>query len=295
MTEYGPHAVGTEKRERQKQARQEKIEQLRHVEQRRSVRRRGGLIAAAIVAFVAFAIAFSVITKDDGGDAVAAGDASTTTAVGNGSTEPSTTDTGDSSTTATTEAATPIPCPPVDGSAERTTEFPAPPPECIDPSTDYHATVVTDAGTIEVDLLEDKAPMTVNNFVYLARYHFFDGLTFHRVIPDFVLQGGDPLGNGTGGPGYSFPDELPDPGDYQAGSLAMANSGPDSNGSQFFIVTSEAGAKSLVDAVGGDAAYSLFGQVTDGMDVVKAIESDGSPSGQPSTVHTIESVTITES
>jgi cyclophilin family peptidyl-prolyl cis-trans isomerase len=166
---------------------------------------------------------------------------------------------------------------------------------CIDPSKDYSATIVTDAGTIELDLLEGEAPITVNNFVYLARYQYFDGLTFHRVIPDFVLQGGDPLGNGTGGPGYTFEDELPDPEDYQAGSLAMANSGPDTNGSQFFIVTSESGAEALVNAVGGEAAYSLFGQVTSGMDVVEAIEADGSPSGEPGTVHTIESVTISES
>jgi cyclophilin family peptidyl-prolyl cis-trans isomerase len=152
----------------------------------------------------------------------------------------------------------------------------------------------TDAGTIEIDLFEQEAPVTVNNFVYLARYGYYGGLDFHRVIPDFVLQGGDPNGDGTGGPGYQFEDELPEPEDYQAGSLAMANSGPDTNGSQFFIVTSEQGAESLVQAVGGTANYSLFGQVTDGMDVVGAIEADGSPAGTPETRHTIESVTISE-
>src|SRR5207248_1229238 len=108
-----------------------------------------------------------------------------------------------------------------------------------------------------------KAPFTVNNFVVLARYHFFDGVPFHRVIPDFVLQGGDAeKGDGTGGPGYTFKDELPKAGDYKAGSLAMANSGPNTNGSQFFVVTSAKGAKTLVDAVGGKANYTLFGQVT---------------------------------
>ena len=283
VNEYGPPAVGTEKRERQKQARQEKIQALRQVEQRESVRRRGLMIGVLIAAFVAFAIVFSVLTADDESD-TATSDTTTT--------EPA----DDESSTSTSEpAGDPLPCPEPDGSSERTTEFPAPPEMCIDPAKDYTATMVTDAGTIELDLLEDEAPATVNNFVYLARYGYYDGLDFHRVIPDFVLQGGDPNGDGSGGPGYQFEDELPDPEDYQAGSLAMANSGPNTNGSQFFIVTSEQGATTLVEAVGGEAAYTLFGQVTAGMDVVAAIEADGSPGGAPTTVHKIESVTITES
>ncbi|HEU5085497.1 MAG TPA: peptidylprolyl isomerase [Acidimicrobiales bacterium] len=272
--------MGTSKRERQKQARQEKIEELRRAEQRDATRRRAIMIGIAVVAFLAFAIGFSVLTSDDDGEDVAATD------------DTATDDTATDDTEGEEPAGDPLPCP--EGEVERTTEFPAPPPTCIDPSKDYKATVVTDAGTIEIDLFEDEAPVTVNNFVYLARYQYFDGLTFHRVIPDFVLQGGDPNGDGTGGPGYQFEDELPEPEDYQAGSLAMANSGPNTNGSQFFIVTSEQGAESLVQAVGGTANYSLFGQVTEGMDVVAAIEGDGSPGGQPSTVHTIESVTITE-
>ncbi len=179
-------------------------------------------------------------------------------------------------------------CPPADGSAERVTQFEDAPPMCIDESKDYTATLTTDAGDIEVDLLEGKAPRTVNNFVVLARYHFYDGLTFHRVIQDFMAQGGDPSGDGSGGPGYQFDDELPEAGDYEVGSVAMANSGPDTNGSQFFIVTGEAG-------VGLPPQYSLFGTVIDGMDVVEAIEADGSTGeGPPETVHTIESVTITE-
>jgi len=282
--------VGTSKRERQKQARQEKIEELRRSEQRQATRRRGLLIGAAVAAFVLFAIAFSVLTSDDDEDVQtdAAGeqsdDASTTT-------EPA--DEGDAAEEPDPDAE-PLPCPPTDGTAERTTEFPAAPPECLTEGVDYVATMETDAGTIEIDLLEDEAPKTVNNFVYLARYGFYDGLTFHRVIPDFVIQGGDPNGDGTGGPGYEFEDELPEPEDYAAGSLAMANSGPDTNGSQFFVVTSEAGAESLVQAVGGTANYTLFGTVTEGMDVVAAIEAGGSPAGTPQTVHTIEKVTITE-
>ena len=282
--EYGPPAVGTEKRERQKQARQEKIQALRQVEQRESVRRRGLMIGVLIAAFVAFAIVFSILTAEDDDADTATTDTTTT--------EPA----EDETSTSTSEpAGDPLPCPAPDGSSEQTTEFPAPPEMCIDPEKDYTATMVTDAGTIELDLLEDEAPVTVNNFVYLARYRYYDGLDFHRVIPDFVLQGGDPNGDGSGGPGYQFEDELPDPDDYQAGSLAMANSGPNTNGSQFFIVTSEQGATTLVEAVGGEAAYTLFGQVTSGMDVVAAIEADGSPGGAPATVHKIESVTITES
>jgi cyclophilin family peptidyl-prolyl cis-trans isomerase len=297
--------VGTSKRERQKQARHEKIEELRRMEQRQATRRRGLLIGLAVAAFLAFAIGYSVLTAgdDDGEGEVATGDVTETedsgddTPTEDAAEETSTEDVGEETSTEESdpsESAEPLPCPEPGVEVEKTTEFPAAPPMCIDQAVDYSATVVTDVGTIEVDLFEDEAPITVNNFVYLARYQYYDGLDFHRVIPDFVLQGGDPNGDGTGGPGYEFEDELPEPDDYQAGSLAMANSGPDTNGSQFFIVTSEQGAESLVQAVGGTANYSLFGQVTDGMDVVADIEADGSTQGTPSTVHVIESVTINE-
>jgi cyclophilin family peptidyl-prolyl cis-trans isomerase len=287
-------------------ARHDKIEELRRQEQRQATRKRGVLIGLGIAAFLAFAIGYSVLTSDDDGDGeVATADETeaegaedeTVTEDETATEDDGTTDTTDETATDDTEPAEdaePLPCPEAAAEAERTTEFPAAPPMCIDPDVDYSATVVTDAGTIEIDLFEDEAPVTVNNFVYLARYQYYDGLDFHRVIPDFVLQGGDPNGDGTGGPGYQFEDELPEPEDYQAGSLAMANSGPNTNGSQFFIVTSEQGAESLVQAVGGTANYSLFGQVTEGMDVVEAIEADGSPQGTPSTVHVIESVTINE-
>ncbi|MFP5322968.1 MAG: peptidylprolyl isomerase [Acidimicrobiia bacterium] len=299
--------MGTSKRERQKTARQEKIEELRRQEQRQATRRRGLLIGAAIVAFLAFAIGFSVLTAGDDDEDVTTteeADGATDTTEGEDGADADDATEGDDPTddgTDTTEAggedeaaAEPLPCPPEDGTAERTTEFPAAPPSCLEDGVDYVATMETDVGTIEIDLLEDEAPATVNNFVYLARYGYYDGLDFHRVIPDFVIQGGDPQGDGTGGPGYQFEDELPEPEDYQAGSLAMANSGPDTNGSQFFIVTSEQGAESLVQAVGGTANYSLFGTVTEGMDVVAEIEADGSPTGQPQTTHVIESVTISE-
>lgn len=188
------------------------------------------------------------------------------------------------------------PCPETDGSSKKVTKFDGVPPTCIDPTKSYTAVMDTDAGPITIKLAPDKAPQTVNNFVYLSRYHFYDGLTFHRVIKDFVLQGGDPEGTGRGGPGYTFNDELPEPSDYQAGSLAMANAGPNTNGSQFFIVVSKNGANSLVNGAQGAAAYSLFGQVTEGMNTVKKIEADGgnTSDGKPAKVHKIKTVTIKE-
>jgi cyclophilin family peptidyl-prolyl cis-trans isomerase len=164
----------------------------------------------------------------------------------------------------------------------------------IDPSKTYTATITTDVGPITVKLDPQTAPKTVNNFVFLANQHFYDCTVFHRVVQQFVDQGGDPTGTGTGGPGYKFADELPKTASpqYPLGSLAMANSGPNTNGSQFFIVAGPQG-ESL------PASYSLFGQVTGGMSVVDAINAGGSPSsnsqGTPTTLHRIQSVTITES
>jgi cyclophilin family peptidyl-prolyl cis-trans isomerase len=132
------------------------------------------------------------------------------------------------------------------------------------------------------------APKTVNSFVFLARYHYYDGIIFHRVIPGFVLQGGDPTGTGTGGPGYKFADELPKPGRYELGSLAMANAGPNTNGSQFFVISGPSGIRL-------PPQYSLFGKVVSGLDVVATIDALGSQSGTPKEKVTIESVTITES
>ncbi len=157
----------------------------------------------------------------------------------------------------------------------------------IDTAKRYTATMVTSHGTMVIALDPLAAPKTVNSFVFLARYHYYDGVIFHRVIPGFVLQGGDPTGTGTGGPGYKFEDELPAPGRYQIGSLAMANAGPNTNGSQFFIVSGP-------DGTALPPSYSLFGKVVSGLDVVKAIEAVGSRSGAPSENVVIESVTITE-
>ena len=132
------------------------------------------------------------------------------------------------------------------------------------------ATLHTNHGAIEVELHDGDAPKTVENFTNLARDGFYDGVIFHRVIPDFMIQGGDPTGTGTGGPGYQFDDEQNEHG-VERGALAMANAGPNTNGSQFFIVTTES-------ASWLNGKHTVFGRVTDGMDVVDAIsevERDG--------------------
>src|SRR5436189_4085906 len=127
------------------------------------------------------------------------------------------------------------------------------------------ATLHTNHGTIALELYDEDAPKTVDNFLKLARNGFYNGVIFHRVIPDFMIQGGDPTGTGSGGPGYQFEDEFND-NKVVRGALAMANSGPNTNGSQFFIVTTEA-------ATWLDGKHTVFGRVTDGMDVVDAISA----------------------
>jgi cyclophilin family peptidyl-prolyl cis-trans isomerase len=179
-------------------------------------------------------------------------------------------------------------CPAADGSSPKRQRFDSPPPMCLDPARRYTAQMVTSKGSMTIALDPIAAPKTVNNFVVLARYHYFDGIVFHRVIPGFMLQGGDPQGTGTGGPGYRFADELPKAGRYELGSLAMANSGPDTNGSQFFVISGPQGMRL-------PPSYSLFGKVVSGLDAVAAIDAIGSSSGKPKERVVIESVTITES
>jgi cyclophilin family peptidyl-prolyl cis-trans isomerase len=175
-----------------------------------------------------------------------------------------------------------------DGTSEQRQHFDAAPPMMIDSAKTYTATMVTSKGTLEIVLDALGAPVTVNSFVYLARWHYYDGIIFHRIIPGFVLQGGDPTGSGAGGPGYRFDDELPKAGRYETGSLAMANAGPNTNGSQFFVISGP-------DGVRLPPLYALFGKVVKGLDVVATINDIGTPSGKPREQVVIESVTITES
>jgi peptidyl-prolyl cis-trans isomerase B (cyclophilin B) len=132
----------------------------------------------------------------------------------------------------------------------------------IETNRSYHAIIKTNKGDIHLQLNPQEAPITVNNFIVLARDGFYDGVTFHRVVPRFVIQGGDPTGTGSGGPGYKFKDE-PVKRPYKAGTVAMANAGPNTNGSQFFIC--------LEDQASLPPNYTIFGDTISGMDVVRNI------------------------
>ena len=208
---------------------------------------------------------------------------------------------GDATTTVPSDTAAPADfvygtteCPPVEGAATQTQDFSDSFALCIDPTKIYTAVVKTNMGTYSAVLDAAKAPGTVNNFVSLARNKYFDGTTCHRAIPGFMIQCGDPTATGSGGPGYKFADELPASGEYKIGSLAMANSGANTNGSQFFVISGDQG-------VSLPPNYTLFGQVTDGLDTtVVALDAAGNddPSSNgvpPLTEITIESITITES
>lgn len=179
-------------------------------------------------------------------------------------------------------------CPPADKPAQRPTAFPGAPKQCIPGGVDHAAEVVTSEGTFVIDLFEDGAPGTVNNFIVLARYGWFDGDDFHRVVPGFVIQAGDPVGDppGTGGPGYTIPDELTATDGYPEGAVAMAKTAePDSAGSQWFV---------CIDCSSLPPEYSVFGQVVEGMDVVQRINELGQPDQTPSRPVTITRVEIIE-
>jgi cyclophilin family peptidyl-prolyl cis-trans isomerase len=137
------------------------------------------------------------------------------------------------------------------------------PSQVINPAKNYVAVFNTNQGSFKIKLYANSVPLTVNNFVYLAKAKFYDGLVFHRIIKDFMIQGGDPIGNGTGGPGYRFQDEKSDH-KLVKGSLAMANSGPNTNGSQFFVVTAK-------ETPWLDGKHTNFGEVIEGMDIVDKI------------------------
>ncbi len=164
------------------------------------------------------------------------------------------------------------------------TQFDSPPDLTIDLDGAYTATLHTTLGDIAVEFLPADAPLAVNNFLFLAGRGFYDGVIFHRVISSFMLQCGDPTGTGRGGPGYKFRDELDGPGKYERGTLAMANSGPNTNGSQFFIMHSDYGLPH---------SYTIFGKVTDGMGVVDAIAALDTDSGdRPHDEPSIKSITL---
>jgi cyclophilin family peptidyl-prolyl cis-trans isomerase len=258
--------VGTEKRERQKAGRQ-----TRRVEAEsaaRKARTRGAFLKWGIFALVVLAIVVSIPLFFSGDD------------------DP-TTSTDATTTLAPTTTLPPTPCPPATGVTEPVREFTAPFEMCIDPTKTYTAVLETNKGELRVTLDAEAAPLAVNNFVNLARSKYFDGTDCHRIIPDFVAQCGDPTGTGSGGPGFRFADELPEDGAYQVGSLAMANSGPNTNGSQFFVVTGEAGVNGL------QPLYTLFGQVEPGQeDVLAALNAAANPDRAANGVPPLEDVTL---
>ena len=277
--------MGTAKRERKKANRAAKIEREIRQERVESVKRRtlrwGGVVVGGIAVVVIIAAIGGAFSGDD--------TASTTTV------EP--TDTDDTETDAGTDTdaewpGDPADCPPADGSATPQRSFDTYPPKCITDGAEYTAEIVTNKGSLTVRLDAEKAPKAVNSFVTLARYSYFDATECHRIIPGFVVQCGDPTATGTGGPGYSFEDELPAAGEYRIGSLAMANSGPDTNGSQFFIISGDRGAALPPN-------YTLFGEVIEGADdTLVALDAAGNPDSNgvpPLEEVIIESVRITES
>ena len=292
---YRAQLVGTEKRTRQKELRTTRLEEAKLEAEKNARRRRltrtGGLIAAVVV------VVLGIAWLSSSGDETVSSKSTTTTVAGATTTSAA----AGASTTSQAPAATlkgpgagatlsgDTPCPKADGSSKRTTKFAKAPPTCIDAAKTYIANFETSKGKFAVTLDAKKAPKTVNNFVVLARYHFYDGIPFHRIVPDFVIQGGDPSDSptGNGDPGYSFADELPAKGDYKVGSIAMANSGPDTNGSQFFIITGSQG-------VALPPSYSLFGQVSSGQDVVDAIGKAPVNGQTPTEQIDMTKVTITE-
>jgi cyclophilin family peptidyl-prolyl cis-trans isomerase len=167
-----------------------------------------------------------------------------------------------------------------------TNQYDSAPDLTIDASKSYTATLDTNHGEIVVEFDPGRSPLTVNNFVFLANEGFYDGVVFHRVIENFMIQGGDPTGTGRGGPGYKFRDELEGSGEYKRGTVAMANAGPNTNGSQFFICHSD---------VGLPHSYTIFGQVSSGMEAIDSIAtSDTDHTDRPQADVVINKVTITE-
>ncbi len=272
----------TDKRQRQKAGRPARLAAAQKDRKRKQLIRR--IITIVIIAGVVVGISYLIFKpgKKSSATSTTKAPASTTTtkpAPPGGS--------GDKSPSAITTSAD---CPASFSATLNKPSYSSAPPMTIDKSKTYTATVTTDIGPFTIRLDPKEAPLAVNSFVFLAKQHFFDCIVFHRVIPSFVDQTGDPTGTGTGGPGYQFADELPKTASpqYPLGSVAMANSGANTNGSQFFIVAGSQG-ETLAPS------YSLFGQVTSGMSVVDKINAGGASSGTPTTPHRMVSVTVTES
>ncbi len=250
-----------------------KMARLERQAKRRKLYKRGGagLVAVAVIAGIIFAVSAT------GGKSTGTPKGTTTTLA------------APAAQAAAIKADVAAKCPSNPKAPVTKRTWSAPPPMTINPEDTYSATIKTDAGSFTIALDAKNAPHTVNNFLYLASADFYNCVSFHRVIPGFMDQTGDPTGTGTGGPGYKFADENI-PKSYATGDVAMANSGPNTNGSQFFIVVP--GGAATLDADLARGGYSLFGQVTSGMSVVEQINNDGTSAGTPKVYHRILSVTI---
>jgi cyclophilin family peptidyl-prolyl cis-trans isomerase len=290
--------VGTDKRARQKEQHRSRLEDARREAAKSARRRRITIIATIVVVVVGGLALLAAFNGNDNSSTVSTKSSTTTT--------PSTS----LGVTTTAPTAQPValvgpgpgasitgqtPCPKADGSSPRTTSFAKPPPMCIDPKKTYTATFDTTKGPITVELNTQGAPTTVNNFVVLSRYHFYDGQPIFRLVKDFAAQFGDPAKSPSNQAqfGYTIPDELPKEGAYKVGSLAMANTGtPDSGGAQAFFVLGSQGAALKPQ-------YALVGQTTAGLDTLSAINAvpsvnTGQNDGAPTEQVTIKSVTIAE-
>jgi cyclophilin family peptidyl-prolyl cis-trans isomerase len=288
----------TEKRARKRAAREAKQAAMQRAQRRRSTVRRTitVIIAVAVAAGIYLLVSSGSSPKKSAGSSTTI--SSTTSSTSTTSTSTTTTTLAPAQATAD-QVAVAAGCPSSPATALPRPKYAAP-PMTIDTTKTYTATVKTDVGTFVITLDAKASPVAVNSFVFLAQKGFFNCVIFHRVIPNFVVQGGDPTGLGTGGSGYSFTESGPKAAanpaqQYPLGSVAMANSNqpattrPTTNGSQFFIVTGSSGESLMPD-------YVLFGQVTSGMNVVDQISNDGSSSGVPPTItHRMLTVTIAES
>lgn len=287
----------SDKRQRQDEGRLVRLEEQRVTTQKDQRKRQFRALGFILGGIIAVAGAIAIFSGDEANDDVSTDTTETTGAtVTDGSTTTGPEEPGVEVVLPGAGAAITgeTPCPPTDGSAERTTGFEQAPPMCIDPAKSYTATLATTEGDVVIELDAVNAPETVNNFVVLARYRFYDNVPFHRIVPGFVNQAGDPVGPkpGTGGPGYTIVDEPPDDPTtaYALGAVAMAKtSAPDSGGSQFFLVIGDANG-----ALAGNGTYSVFGKIIEGQDVAEAINALGNSLEEPTKLVAITSVTITE-
>lgn len=268
--------MGTDKRTRKKENRRQRLDELAKTDQKRKVRK-NIIRALTVVGVIVGVVVIIRVSGGGAGDSSSPTDTKAVIDLGEDTIAP---------TLAAREITGDTPCPQADMSETRVGKFEKAPPVCIEDGKTYTAIVLTNKGEFSIVLDPIKAPIATNSFVVLARYKYFDDTKCHRAITNFVVQCGDPTATGTGGPGYSFADELPAAGEYKIGSIAMANSGPNTNGSQFFIITGQEGMSLPPN-------YTLFGQVTEGLDqTIPALNAASNPDPAANGVPPVEDLII---